>query len=576
MAFSFTKFIKGLLISEEGTITPKEILVQPGGSSGTRTTLTSSQTTDRTLTLPDATDTVVARNTTEVLTNKTVVVASNTVTTAASGNLTSTELNAALSELQGDIDTRALDSDLQAHINDTTDAHDAAAISNVPSGNLAATDVQSALNELQTDIDSRATSTDLTNHINDTSDAHDASAISNVPSGNLVATDVQAALNELQSDVDARATTTLNNLGTTSINSNLLPNADSARNLGSSSLKYLETHTSYVKGSAIGDLQLDAGRVLINAAQTNLADPSSTDPVSDLIAGNVYFNNVANKYRYYNGTSWQDLTPSALINPMDSDGDLIVGGASGVPIKLDAGTTSQILRGGTSPSFGNVPVAALGSQGNITTFTSSGTFTTPTNSSASTIYKYTVVGGGGGAGGANGSTAVTGGGGAGSYLVGTFNGVAASTGITITIGAGGTAGSSAGGNGGNGGTSSIGSPVNAVCNGGGGSPGSTSAAGTTGGPEGAGSIAVSGPNISINIPGRAGGRGWWQGAGGIGQAGQGSDTCIGSGGVGGSSNVAQAPSTATGYGAGGGGALLLTTAGEPGMPGIVIIEQLTP
>lgn len=46
---------------------------------------------------------------------------------------------------------------------------------------------------------------DIDNHISDAADAHDASAISSVPSGNLAATDVQAALNELQSDIDSRA-----------------------------------------------------------------------------------------------------------------------------------------------------------------------------------------------------------------------------------------------------------------------------------------------------------------------------------------------------------------------------------
>lgn len=49
------------------------------------------------------------------------------------------------------------------------------------------------------------TSNGLSDHLNDTTDAHDASAISNIPSGNLAATDVQSALNELQSDVDSRA-----------------------------------------------------------------------------------------------------------------------------------------------------------------------------------------------------------------------------------------------------------------------------------------------------------------------------------------------------------------------------------
>jgi hypothetical protein len=118
-----------------------------------------------------------------------------------SGNLTSTNVQAALNELQSDIDTRATITDLNNHLNDTTDAHDASAISVVPSGNLSSTDVQAALVELQTDIDNGGTN--LTNHINNPTDAHDASAISVVPSGNLSSTDVQAALVELQGDIDS-------------------------------------------------------------------------------------------------------------------------------------------------------------------------------------------------------------------------------------------------------------------------------------------------------------------------------------------------------------------------------------
>jgi hypothetical protein len=150
--------------------------------------------------------TLVSTTATQTLTNKTIVAASNTITTAASGNLAATELNAALAELQTDIDSRASAADLNAHTADTTDAHDASAISVTPAGNLAADDVQEALTELQTDIDTRATSTALTNHIDDAADAHAASAITNTPSGNLAATNVQTALNELQTDIDSRAT----------------------------------------------------------------------------------------------------------------------------------------------------------------------------------------------------------------------------------------------------------------------------------------------------------------------------------------------------------------------------------
>lgn len=48
-----------------------------------------------------------------------------------------------------------------------------------------------------------ATQTELNDHLNDTTDAHDASAISTVPAGNLASTDVQAALNELDSEKTA-------------------------------------------------------------------------------------------------------------------------------------------------------------------------------------------------------------------------------------------------------------------------------------------------------------------------------------------------------------------------------------
>lgn len=128
------------------------------------------------------------------------------ITVTAISNLAADDVQDALAELQADIDTRALDSDFDAHIADSTAAHAASAISNSASGNLASTDVQSALNELQTDIDTRALASDLTAHTGDTADAHDASAISSVAAGNLAATNVQDALDELQTDIDTRAT----------------------------------------------------------------------------------------------------------------------------------------------------------------------------------------------------------------------------------------------------------------------------------------------------------------------------------------------------------------------------------
>lgn len=80
MAFKPFKILKGLLIKEENTNTPKQIEITPGGTSNTKTTILASQTTDKTLTLPDATDTLVGKATTDVLTNKSIDADTNTIT----------------------------------------------------------------------------------------------------------------------------------------------------------------------------------------------------------------------------------------------------------------------------------------------------------------------------------------------------------------------------------------------------------------------------------------------------------------------------------------------------------------
>lgn len=91
------------------------------------------------------------------------------------------------------------------HIADTSDAHDASAISIADAGNdFTATDVEGALAELQADAEADATA--LTDHTGDTSDAHDASAISIADAGNdFTATTVEGALDELQADNEAHA-----------------------------------------------------------------------------------------------------------------------------------------------------------------------------------------------------------------------------------------------------------------------------------------------------------------------------------------------------------------------------------
>jgi hypothetical protein len=95
----------------------------------------------------------------------------------------------------------ARESYVDAHTGDTTDAHDASAISILDTANdFTATDVEGALAELQSDAEADAAA--LTAHIDDTTAAHLASAIGSTATGDLTGTDVQANVTEL----DARLT----------------------------------------------------------------------------------------------------------------------------------------------------------------------------------------------------------------------------------------------------------------------------------------------------------------------------------------------------------------------------------
>lgn len=121
-----------------------------------------------------------------------------------------------------DIGTNATDIGTNAtnhtnHLNDTVDAHDASAISNVPAGNLAATDLQGAVDELQTDVDTRALDSDLTTHIGDTT--------THGTTGDIVGTsDTQTLTNKTinSSDID---------LGTASNTNKLVVSSDTTANL---------------------------------------------------------------------------------------------------------------------------------------------------------------------------------------------------------------------------------------------------------------------------------------------------------------------------------------------------------
>ena len=238
-----------------------------------------------------------------------------------------------------------------------------------------------------------------------------------------------------------------------------------------------------------------------------------------------------------------------------------------------------LINGSSSNNFAAALITATGisvNGGSIyaynpLVFNATGTFTTPASSSVQTIYRYRIVGGGGGGGGANGNGAAGGGGGAGGYGEGAFSGIAASTGVTITIGTAGTAGSTAGGNGGAGGSTSIGTPVSVTVTGGGGGNGSTASA--------AGSLALGGGGGTgsgtgiIAVVGAAGSNGQCAVASSVFVAGNGAGSAFGSGGTAvgpAAGNAGVVP------GSGGAGGGFTASGGGAGAIGICIIERMTP
>lgn len=97
----------------------------------------------------------------------------------------------------------ATQAEIDAHINDSSDAHDASAISYAGGTGMSATDVEAAIDELATEKANAAdvaTDAELTAHIDDTSDAHDASAISYAGGAGMSASDVEAAIDELANE----------------------------------------------------------------------------------------------------------------------------------------------------------------------------------------------------------------------------------------------------------------------------------------------------------------------------------------------------------------------------------------
>jgi hypothetical protein len=238
-------------------------------------------------------------------------------------------------------------------------------------------------------------------------------------------------------------------------------------------------------------------------------------------------------------------------------------------VETAAGTAGQYLAsaGSSAPTWATQVVL------NKEVFTSNGTFTIPSGTLSTTVFKFTLIGAGGGGGGGNASYGGGGGGGGGGLAIKWLSGLTAGNTITITRGGGG-AGGGAATNGSSGGNTTIASGTETISTvtgvGGTGGEGSVAAQPTEGGIGGAGTSG------DFNSDGQGGILGDRSSAN-AGFGGAGGSSHLGGGGAGGDANNSSdgdGKNGTNGGGGGGGGAnpgVRNGTAGNGGN-GLVIVE----
>ncbi len=116
-------------------------------------------------------------------------------------------------------------------------------------------------------------------------------------------------------------------------------------------------------GAESGHSTSQAPQSVVRAATTGVspywmrADARIPWSPTDATAGNSY---IAARSSSNSGNVW--TAPSTAFNngsPMTTQGDIIYGGTAGAATRLPAGTSSQVLTGGTSPAWGAVALASM-------------------------------------------------------------------------------------------------------------------------------------------------------------------------------------------------------------------------
>ena len=300
-----------------------------------------------------------------------------------------------------------------------------------------------------------------------------------------------------------------------------------------------------------------ASTVTTVSAATSSNTPSTLvlrDSSGNFSAGTITATLAGNASNITTTSNSTIVTLSSLVLP----GSQVSGNISGNAANVTG--TVAIANGGTNATTVSDARTNLGITAGSSFITSGTTYTTPSNITASTQFKFTLIGGGGGGGGMNTTNGKASGGGAAGVGIVFLTGLAASTAYTIAIGAGGA-----------GGISTTTAP----------NPGSNTiltVAATTYGAFGAksGSSAISSPggsgggtyNVTIGLIGQAGGASTTAAA--TSRSGQGGSNQWGEGGQ--FQYIAGNGLSGTGFGSGGAGGSGLAANGGAGAPGAILVE----
>jgi hypothetical protein len=268
---------------------------------------------------------------------------------------------------------------------------------------------------------------------------------------------------------------------------------------------YIGTQTS---SSPMSEFNSTSSGILLPELTT-----TQMDNIGSPQTGELLYNTSVSAFMFYNGSGWSNVAA-----PSTTGSSILAGNGNGGLANVTLGSGLSYNSGTQTLSISNnvwVP-------NNIQAFTSSGTWTKPSN--VSTVYVKVIGDGGGGPGDGGG------GGGCGGYAEGTTT---VTGNVTVTVGSGGSLGGGSSNGSAGTGSSFAGSTTISATGGGGGTHGSTG----SGGAGGAGS------NGSVNLTGNAGATavssvgagcaaGWFgpYGLGGSGTGSSGSGTA-GSGGI---------------------------------------------